>query len=83
MKNEIKKKKSEKAMGYIVALILGVFLFLVGVLVFQTKLFGTRGFGVVEGSKAQIGGIILILVGLYAIIASIRKLRLKIRNRKR
>lgn len=61
----------------IVELILGILSFFVGLLVFQTKMFGVRGFDVVEGTKGQIGGIALIIGGLYFAIRAIRKLRQK------
>jgi uncharacterized membrane protein YiaA len=76
MKNNIEKGKSSKndTLSYFIVLILGILSFLIGLFAFKSKLFGVRGFGVVMGLKAEIGGIALILVGLYVIIFSIRKL---------
>ncbi|RJQ42252.1 MAG: hypothetical protein C4550_00175 [Nitrospiraceae bacterium] len=73
-KEAIKKKYTDDVLFNIIILILGVLILSVGLLIFYTKMAGTRSLTVVEGTWPQIGGIIFILFGIYLVILSIKKL---------
>jgi len=68
------KDKKDKVLINSVNLILGILMFLVGLLTAYTKTAGTRSGGTVQGIIPQIGGIVFICYGLYVIFMSIKKL---------
>lgn len=76
-KEDKKKSANDDILLNIIVLILGVLVFLVGLLTFYTRMAGTRWLGVIEGTWPQIGGIIFILFGVYLMISSIKKLFVK------
>jgi len=68
------KEQNDGVLLNSVILILGVLIFLVGLLTAYTKMAGTRWGTVVEGTIPEVGGLLFICFGLYIIIRSIRKL---------
>jgi hypothetical protein len=67
------KEKTDRFIFNSVILVLGILIFIAGLLMTYSKMSGNRWGNVVYGIRSQIGGIFFICFGLYIIIISIKK----------
>jgi uncharacterized membrane protein YidH (DUF202 family) len=81
MINKANKEILKELSANLFIFLIGALTLLVGILVFYTKMFGVRGGDYTEGLFAQVGGIVLMLLGCYVMLLTIRKIVKELKNR--